>query len=397
MKSWIRWSFVLSFVVVLVGSGLLVGQEKKVVSVALRAYDSGEFVGDLAKDAVVVTEDGQACEVAALRTVLNNKVKKVDGIKGMKPAMNRNFILLYNINEYNSKIADTVDYFFEEVLKRGDQLILLTPLKPYTFSQQTLKGKSTEELIKAAKTVLKRDVAVGASTYLNVVEQMKQVVTEIKMGVDSTATGMGRSSTGSDMKSLLIQYRQLLDNMRQSRKINDGLLLKFADIFKAQPGQTHLVIFYHQELRPIPVRRTMSNLQKNKSLKFDAMDVFEADESKETMNVQMVGQTLVNSGIYTHLFYLTKPTGRDRRFAMKDNSQDVYGMLSKIADITGGVVETTAKAEAALKQVCAFCDNYYLVDFYSPAPQADGKFRTIGIEVKDRKVKTHYAKGYLAK
>ena len=392
-----RWSFVLLFAVLLVGSGLLVAQDKKVVSVAFRAYDSGEFVGDLAKDAVVVTENGAAAEVAGLRLVKNNKVKKEEGIKGEKPAMNRNFILLYNINEYNSKIADSVEYFFQNVLKKGDQLILLSPLKPYTFSQQTLKAKSTDELIQAAKTVLKRDVPVGASTYLNLVEQMKQVVTEIKMGVDSTASGMARSSTGSDMKSLLIQYRQMLENMRQARKINDGLLLKFADIFKSQPGQTHLVVFYHQEMRPIPVRNTMSNLMKNKNLKFDAMDVFESDDSKETMNSQVVGETLVKSGICAHFIYLTKPSGRDRRFAMKDNSQDVYSVFSKMTDITGGVLETTAKPEAGLKQVCDFCDEYYLVDFYSPAPQADGKFRSIDINVKDRKLKTYYPKGYLAK
>ncbi len=396
MKSWIRWSFVCLFVASLVVSGPVFGQEKKVVSVALRAYDSGEFVGDLARDAVVVTENGQAAEVAALRLVKNNKVEKTDGIKGMKPAMNRNFILLYNINEYNSKIADSVDYFFEEVLKKGDQLILLTPLKPYTFSQQTLKAKSTGELITAAKTVLKRDVPVGASNYLNVVEQMKQVVTELKMGVDGDSMSMGGTS-GTDVKSLLIQYRQMLENMRQARKLNDGLLLKLADIFKTQPGQTHLVVFYNQELRPIPVRSTMSNLQKNKDLKFDAMDVFESDESKETMDMKMVGETLVNSGICAHFLYLTKPSSRDRRFVMKDNSQDVYNMLSKIADITGGVLETTARPEAALKRVGGFCDDYYLVDFYSPAPQADGMFRTIAIDVKDRKVKKYYPKGYLAK
>ncbi len=397
MKSWLKWSFVFIFVVAIVFAGSAFAQEKKVVSVALRAYDSaGEFAGDLAKESILIKEDGADAEVASLRLVKNNKVEKADGAPGMEPAMNRNFILIYNIVEYNSKIADSVAFFFDKVLKKGDQLILLTPLKPYTFSQQTLQAKTTEELIEAAKTVLKRDVPVGASNYLNVVEQMKQTVSEIKMGTDGNGMSMGGTS-GVDVKSLLIQYRQMLENMRQGRKVNDTLLLKFADIFKTQPGQTHLIILSHQELRPIPVRSTMSNLQKNKDLKFDAMDVFESDENKETIDCQAVSQALINSGISAHFVYLTRAENRDRRFVMKDNSQDIYNMFSKIAGLTGGIVETTSKPEAGLKLIAGFCNDYYLVDFYSPAPQADGKFRIIEIDVKDRKLKKHFQSGYLAK
>ena len=396
MKSWIYYSVVVLSVILLVTGGPLAGQEKKVVSIPLRAYESGDLVGDLAMDSIVLTENGQAAELAGLRSVTGDMVKKVDGENGMKPVLNRNFILLYNINEYNSKIADSVDYFFQNVLKKGDQLILLTPLKPYTFSRQTLNSKSKGELITAAKTVLKRDVPVGASNYLNVVEQMKHLVAEIKNGVDGAVQSMGGAAF-VDLKSLLIQYRQLLENMRVTRKVNEDLLLKFADIFKDQPGQTHLVVFFHQELRPIPVRNIMSNLYKNKDLKFDAADVFESDESEETINCESVGKSLINSGVYAHFLYLTKQTARDRRFVMKDNSQDMYNMFSKLADSTGGVMETTSRPEAALKKVCGFCDQYYLVDFYSPAPQLDGTFRTIGIEIKDRKVKTYYPKSYLAK
>lgn len=384
MKNWMRWSFVVLFVVSLVVGGPLIGQEKKTISLTLRAYDSGEFAGDLNKESIVLTENGQVAEVAGLRLVKKNK-----------PAATRNFILLYNINEYNSKIADSVDYFFQKVLRDGDQFVLLTPLKPYTFSRDTLRSRSTEELIEAAKTVLMRDVPVGASNYLNTVEQMKHLVAEIKNGVDGGAQSFGGIAF-VDVKSLLVQYRQALENMRIARKLNETLLLKIADIYKNQPGQTHLVVFFHREMRPIPVPNTMSNLLKNKNFKFDAADVFEADESKETINCRSVGEAFVNSKVYSHFLYLTKSIPRDRLFAMKDNSQDVYSMFSKLADISGGVVETTARAEAALERVCGFCDQYYVVDFYSPASLAGGTFRTIDIEIKDRKLKTYYPKGYLA-
>jgi hypothetical protein len=259
------------------------------------------------------------------------------------------YFLLFQSTEYNSKIADAVDFFFHKVLQTGDQLAIVTPVKQYGFNQQTLQSKTKEQLATAVKTVLKRDTAVGAANYRAIVDQMKTIVLNIRSGVDRTAGAMSRGET--DIKSDLVNYRQLLENLDKIRMVKESLLLKLAQIANQQKGQKQLFVFYDKEIIPIPTRETMDNLRQSRTLGFDATEVFEADEAEEPIVTEKVGQAFATASVIFNLVYINKQIPRDRRFQMKDHSQDMYSCLSKLAELTGGMVETTAKPEIAFKNL----------------------------------------------
>lgn len=277
------------------------------------------------------------------------------GIAGnASPAANpgSNYILIFQITEYDSKLGDAVDYFFKKMLRPEDQLSILTPARPYNFTSKTRENYTIDQLVDQTKKVLKRDTTVGAANYEQILQAMEAVVREISSGMDSSYSMSGGSS-GADIKAHMIQYRQLLGNMRSVRKLNENLFLKLAQSFKALPGKNYLFIFYQEELRVIPSRQAMDNLRENINYKADATELFEEESNEEFIDVEKVGQALKDASVTLNFLYIKKQAKRKQGMQFKEFSGDVYNVLSKLAAATGGYLEATSKAAAALKKTHA--------------------------------------------
>lgn len=277
------------------------------------------------------------------------------GIAGnVSPAANpgNNYILIFQITQYDSKLGDAVDYFFKKMLKPEDQLSILTPARPYNFTSKTREAYTTDQLIAQTKKVLKRDTTVGAANYDQILQAMEAVVREISGGTDSSYSMSGGGS-GSDVKAQMLQYRQLLENLRTVRKLDENLFIKLAQFFKTLPGKNYLYVLYQEELRVIPSRQAMDNLRENVDYKADAAELFEEESSEEFMDVEKVGQVLKDASVTLNFLYINKQAKRRQGMQFKEFSGDVYNVLSKLAKATGGYLEATSKAAAALKKAHA--------------------------------------------
>ena len=200
--------------------------------------------------------------------------------------------------------------------------------------------------------ILKRDTAVGSANYHQVLEAMQGVVREISTGIDR-AYAMGARRSAADMKIHLVQYRQLLENIRSVRKLNETLLLRLAEFFKAQTGKNILYIFYQRELRIIPSRRAMEILRQDGQLTDEAGELFEQESSEEFMDVEKVSRALKNASVTLSCLYIKKQAKRKRFMQFKEFSGDVYNVLSRLARATGGFIEATSKPAAALEKTAA--------------------------------------------
>jgi hypothetical protein len=262
-----------------------------------------------------------------------------------------NYFLIFQLTEYNPKIADAVDYFFKEILKPEDQLSILSPLKPYNYSQKTRQTHPKEKLIEMTKKILKRDITSNAANYQQVLNLMTQLVVSIAQDTGTGSSSLGGSMLASQKKAYLVNYRQLLENLHNLRKLNEALFLKLADLFSKTKGNNRIYIFYQKEHRIIPDQKTMDALLEDRELKFDASEVFIQDSTKEFMNLERVSNALKKSSVTLNFFYLNKNVKRRRYIEFKEFSGDIYNVFSKLAKATGGTVISTSKPEAALKKV----------------------------------------------
>lgn len=251
----------------------------------------------------------------------------------------KNYVLMFHTLEYNTRLGDAAEYFLKEVIKPEDSLILLTPQKPYTFSQKTRQTTPLEKLIQLTKDVLKRDISMAASTYKDIIQQMEVVV---------------RNFTDPDTtqpKNLLTQYRQLKENLFNIRKLNGKLFMDLAAMFKQAKGENHIIIFYEKRIRVIPNRQTMERLRSNSEVRYEVNEVLEAESTKEVMDVEPVIRALKDAGAKLHFVYLNTKVRQSRDMESREFSGDIYNVFSKVAKATGGTIMIASRAGAALKKI----------------------------------------------
>ncbi len=262
-----------------------------------------------------------------------------DVLAGAEEITSKNYVLMFHTLEYDARLGDAAEFFLKEVLKPGDNLLLFTPQRHYSFSQKTRETTPLEKLIQAAKDVLKRDISMEASTYKDINQQMEMVV---------------RSFSDPDTaqpKNLLTQYSQLKESLFAIRKLNEKLFLDLAAMFKQAKGENHIIILYEKRMRVIPNRKTMERLKANPEVRFDVNEVLEAESLKEVMNADTVNRALKDAGVKLDFVYLNTKVKYSRDMESKEFSGDIYNVFSKIAKETGGIVMIASRAEAALKEI----------------------------------------------
>lgn len=265
-----------------------------------------------------------------------------------------NYIFIFQVTRYDLNIAGAVDFIFNNIIKPEDSLTIFTPVKSYSFHKNTRKTQPKEKLVEITKKVLKRDITIGTADYNRMLENMAQLIRELG---DSGGTGSSTSTTGatglqgaSTIKNTLVNYRQLLDNIRSLRKLDGPFFLGLAQTFKNLKGKNYLYILYQKELRPIPRNSRITDLKDIQEIRFDVMSLFETGIDKDIMDVEKVGQAMKDGSVTVNFIYINMDRGKGMSTQLKEFSSDIYGAFSKLAGATGGIVETTSKPVKVLKK-----------------------------------------------
>jgi hypothetical protein len=255
----------------------------------------------------------------------------------------RNFVLLFEILDYSRELGDSLAFFFNEVLQPGDQLIIYTPARAYGFSKTTL-AKPKRELITPMQEKLRSDTAAGSSGYKIIINDMKTQVTAIEGGGTSTADAK------AGIKDALTMYRQNLNNLEALRKVNETLLMQIINMFKTQQGKNHMVMIYQAEFRPIPNKETLTRLRDEQVISFEVTELFASEDQKPPLDAAKFIDVFTKTPITLHFIYV-KPKDVPSLQNYKEHSADMFDVFSKIAQATGGIVETTANPQAGLKSL----------------------------------------------
>ena len=263
----------------------------------------------------------------------------------------QNHILIFQFSDYDSKVRDVVKYFFSHGLTLKDNLSILTPVQPYSFSQSTLRSKTARELIERTQKVLKRDIAAAATNDKSIFDAMVSNIQEINAIAGKRISSVEVYTKSSDLRNLLIQYRQLLSNYHSIRKIQPKILLDLASALKQSDNPSSIYLFFQQEFRPIPGALSMDYLMQNTELKFYAVELFQEEKEKENPQVEQVIQEFKSLPVIFHFIYVKKATKSYREISMKEHSIDMYSAFSKIAEATGGTITTTTQPKETLKSI----------------------------------------------
>ncbi|MHB8094091.1 MAG: hypothetical protein ACYDH0_04040 [Candidatus Aminicenantales bacterium] len=208
------------------------------------------------------------------------------------PAGVRNIILDFQATDYNPKLAAVIRYFFERVMRPEDMVAIVTPVKSYGFSRNTLQSSTPDQLVDAVVAILKRDLSSAGSGYQDIYNEMIRELRNIK--------------AGQDVKTELNRYRQNQINLDTIRL---GGLSKFAKLAESYRDGNQNVIciqFYQQEFIPVPDSQTIDSLRGDRDFQTQIGELFEIRKMDDPKGMDGIVAAFVQAKIRFHFIYIPR-------------------------------------------------------------------------------------------
>ena len=341
------------------------------IEVPVRVYKGKNFVDDLTINDFEVFEEGVLQKIEAVYLIKKTTIEREERpeleSKKIVPEVSRHFLFLFEITDYLPKIKEALDEFFLNVIVPGDSLLVVTPLKTYDLKDDAFAKLPKDRMAELLNKKVREDVVKGNAEY-------KSLIRELSSPLNSP-----------DLTMIIL--RQL----RDYKQFDEKGLLQSAEYLKGLAGQKHVFLFYQKE--GIPVSRGMSIFARSELMK----NVY--------FNEKKIEEAFSDSSISVHFLYITKENtsaynlsdprslrGRE----IFDQSAPIFGAFKKMAQVTGGITESSQNISWSFNQAVKASENYYLLYYKPQNYMADGKFKKIKVSVKGKNYRVLHRSGYIA-
>jgi hypothetical protein len=252
----------------------------------------------------------------------------------------RNYMLVFQVNDYTVQLKEAVTHFFNDVLKPGDQLIVVTPVKLISYSAHKLNSPK-KKLIDNILKILKTDISSGASRHRTILEEMKQIA----LAISKPYTIFSENSTND--------YIRLRKDLAALKGSYEERLIKYARIFRRVRGDNHLLMFLQQEFRPIPDKETMTYLQSKGSTEVRKTTyAFTSESLNMDFDLKKIITHFKYASIRFHFLYLKgKKIKSMHLLDYIDNLGEIYSDFSKLSAATNGIKLTSSKPASFVKLI----------------------------------------------
>lgn len=374
------------------------------IHVPVRVFDEKSFVEDLSIQDFMLYENGKLQKIESLYFFQDGKIKRKETNSLYVPPVQRNFFLFFQLIEYHPKLAEVIDFLFQEVIQPGDNLTFVTPIKQYNMSSQALRRKSKQDLSKEMQKILRKDIKIGESNYRNMIKDLKWLVRSISSSAgfgskSNIASGFESEGTSSSfsIEFLLPRYRNTLAKVEQRRIIDKKMLYGFANSLKRLEGQNTVFFFYQREFRPeikSNILNQMIDLYEDKPhIQASLSDLFQFYRRDIHYDVERISQIYADAAPLFNFLFMNKPQRDIFGIDMREQSEDIFKLLSQIATSTGGYVSTSQNPVTGFKKAAEFSEKAYLLT-YSPS-ENDGEFIHVDVKIKDKNYSVSHRQGYI--
>jgi hypothetical protein len=378
------------------------------IEVPVRVFQNGDFVEDLTIGDFEIFEEGIPQRIEAVYLVKKRTVERSEEKKRFVPSTQRMFFLFFEISEYSSEIGKAIDYFHENVLIPGDNLIIVTPMNTYRLRSRVMEFQSKKELSGQLKEILRKEALIGNAEYRGAVQELVGLAKSLSQGGfagggnetaqldEYTLSGYGRMSHDKQ----LMKYLNTLERIRKLRRVDQEKLLTFADVLKNEAGQKYVFMIYQREyipqIEPHILNKYLAYYQDKPHILRGLYSMTETSRRDISFDVDLVKQAYADSSIAIHFLFLTPAIEHVQGVYFQERSEDIFGAFREMAEATGGFVDSSANPAASFRRAIDAAENYYLL-YYSPQKYLkDGRFKKIRVRVKDKNFKVLHRMGYFS-
>ncbi len=376
------------------------------IEVPVRVYSGNLFVDDLTIDDFKVYEDGKSQRIQAVYLVNERNIARKDERKRFSPNTNRNFYLFFEIAEYDPRIREAIEYFLNNVIYPGDELMVISPTSSYRLRSKALELKSRDEIVNQLIGILRKDALLGSTEYRNMLKELTELAASIAASLEQRDSFFTKESASildaHDWApgEKLLRYEYLIGRVEEMRYVSQEKMIEFAQLLKEETGQKYVFLFYQNEyipqIDPKILTQYMSLYQDRPNIEMTISGIMDFYKREISFDVEKVKEVYADQSISIHFLFISRDFEIIPGVIFQERSEDVFSAFSEMADATGGYIESSMRADWLLKRAVEASKQYYLV-YYSPENYIrDGKFKNIRVEIPGKKYRISHRKGYIA-
>lgn len=376
------------------------------VEVPVRVIQKGQTIKNLTKEDFEVYENGVKQVITAFEVVSRriSLPKETSPDKMKIPPKKRIFFLIFNIFDYNDAVGEAIDYFFENIFRRRDQIIILTEDRLLNIET----GKGISAVSQNLKETLKKFKLIStAQTY--------RAYKDLRFEADRLLANF-RGDTpdhGGNWDQYILRfydnYMRVWTDYKKRNIIPDiEVYRSIIKRVKQMEGEKWALCFQQRELFPKlknegPIERGIRERVEattDDPLMTAQQRNIRAKQWQFQINLDVSGDIpteglknlFMEANITFHLILLQSPRSLlAQDFELREVSQDFEDCFKQISFSTGGYSTFSNKVSEALQAATESEDYHYLL-VYSPKDSQSNLKRDIEVKVNRKGVKIFYLK-----
>lgn len=380
------------------------------VEVPVRVFKGATFIDDLTINDFELLEDGIPQKIEACYLVKKRVIQRREEKKKYIPQTSRHFYLFFEITDYIPKIEEAVEYFCQNVLMPGDNLVIITPMKTYRLKDQALQVKPRQAIAAELKGLIRKDCQEGNAEFRSVVSSLTELAKTLSAGIKAGSLsrpieikeqdGAASSSLqGMQLEEALLFYGTLLEKLNALQTVSQMKMLDFAHHLAREDGQKYVFLFYQREyipqVDPKIILEYSEIYQDNPYVYQTLTSVSKSRERGISLDTERIKRAYADASTAIHFLFITTPRPEVSGVYFEERSEDVFNAFREMTAATGGYFESASNPASMFRSALEAAENYYLL-YYTPSHINDtGKdFRHIVVRVKREGVRVIYRTGY---
>jgi VWFA-related protein len=407
-----KWIWLIAAAPLAFAAAQTIQHETKTVNIEIpvRVFKGAAFVDTLRLDDFEVWDNGKPQKLEAVYLVKKTNIERREEATAFAPRMARHFTLIFEMSEFDPRLDEGLEFFMNNVLIPGDDLVVVTPMKTYRMRAEASFGQERSQILKRLVGLVRNDILIGNSEYRSLLEDLKAIAKSLAASI----TGSGSSSgnvprdalanegkfSGGSFEEQLQNYASCLSRFEALRQVDEKKFLEFARFLSTIEGQKDVFLFYQREFVPNLDPKIMNQFLGLYNDKVDVvlnvMNLFDFSKRDVTFDVGAVKRAFADSSTAIHFLFLTSQAEAAPGIVMEERTEDVFEPFREMARATGGFSEVSGNFEFIMKSAAAALENYYLL-YYTPVGyKADGSFHELTVKVKSGGYRLAHRSGYIA-
>jgi len=382
------------------------------IEIPVRVFKGNTFVDNLTIADFEILEDGKPQVVEAAYLVKRTSIKRREETTPLSPDTNRHFYLVFEMTEYDSRLREALNYFIDEVVLPGDELVIVTPMKTYRMKSDKFSDAGREKLLDQLLGILRRDIQIGSAEYRDLLDDLRALALTMVGAVGLSSTN-AQSAIAADpfaaaavfdvstsVEEQLQTYATLLSRLETMRQVDRAQVTALADHVRGQSGRKEIFLFYQREFVPKLDPMVLSAYQTAFNDRPDIIQtvtgLFGFFRRETPLDVDPIREAYADSGATVHFLFLTRPAPKVPGVTMQEQSEDIFAPLREMSRATGGYIASTADLGTAMKSAVSAAENYYLLYYTPKGYTRDGRFHNVVVRLKSGDFRVTHRLGYIA-